>query len=29
MLMGLLSPPYKHPRLAIERACEVTLGHGA
>jgi hypothetical protein len=26
--MGLLSLPDKYPRLAIERACEVALGHG-
>jgi len=29
VLMGLLSLPNKHPRLAIEHACEVALGHGA
>lgn len=28
VLMGLLSLPDKYPRLAIERACEVALGHG-
>ncbi len=29
VLMGLLSLPDKYPRRAIERACEIALGHGA
>jgi hypothetical protein len=29
VLMGLLSLSQRHPANAIERACEIALGHGA